>query len=85
MQTFNILKPYFKRYKKDVALALVAIIVSAFSSLYQPRLLENIQRAIMADQKQAVIQDGIILIALGIIAIVAGILMFIMLHELPKV
>lgn len=42
MQTFKILMPYFKRYKKDVFAAFVAIIVSAFATLYQPRLLENI-------------------------------------------
>ena len=39
MQTFKILMPYFKRYKKDVFAAFVAIIVSAFATLYQPRLL----------------------------------------------
>lgn len=73
MQTFKILTPYFKRYKKDVFAAMIAIIVSAFATLYQPRLLENIQRAIMADQRQFVIRDGIVLIILGIIAIIAGI------------
>ncbi|KRM40312.1 ABC transporter ATP-binding and permease [Lactobacillus hamsteri DSM 5661 = JCM 6256] len=65
--------PHFKRYKKDVILALVAIFVSAFSSLYQPKLLENIQKAIMADNRDSVIRDGIWLIVLGLIAIVAGI------------
>ncbi len=73
MQTFKILTPYFKRYKKDVFAAMIAIIVSAFATLIQPRLLENIQRAIMADQRQFVIRDGIVLIILGIIAIIAGI------------
>lgn len=65
--------PHFKRYKKDVILALVAIFVSAFSSLYQPKLLENIQKAIMADNRASVMRDGIWLIVLGLIAIVAGI------------
>lgn len=73
MSAFKILIPHFKRYRKDVIAALIAIIVSAFATLYQPRLLENIQRAIMADQKESVIHDGIMLIILGIIAIVAGI------------
>lgn len=65
--------PHFKRYKKDVILALIAIFISAFSSLYQPKLLENIQKAIMADNRASVIRDGIWLIVLGLIAIVAGI------------
>lgn len=73
MSAFKILIPHFKRYRKDVIAALIAIVVSAFATLYQPRLLENIQRAIMADQKESVIHDGIMLIILGIIAIVAGI------------
>lgn len=73
MQSFKILVPHMKHYKKDILGALIAIIVSAFASLYQPKILENIQKALMANQKQAVLQDGIWLIALGIIAIVAGI------------
>lgn len=73
MNAFKILKSHFKTYRKDIALALIAIVVSAFATLYQPKLLENIQKAIMADQRQSVIHDGIWLIVLGIIAIVAGI------------
>ncbi len=51
MRNFKILVPHLKHYKKDVICALLAIIDSAFASLYQPKLLENIQKAIMADQK----------------------------------
>lgn len=73
MQAFKILIPHFKHYKKDIFAALVAIIVSAFATLYQPRLLENIQRAIMLDQKDIVVRDGIILVVLGIVAIISGV------------
>lgn len=73
MSSFKILSPHFKNYRKEIILALIAIVVSSFASLYQPKLLENIQKAIMADQKQSVVSDGILLILLGIIAIVAGI------------
>lgn len=73
MTNFKILLPHFRHYQKDVLLALIAIIISAFASLYQPRLLENIQKAVMADQRSLVLHDGILLIILGIIAIVAGI------------
>lgn len=73
MKSFKILTPHFKTYRKEIIKAFVAIIVSAFASLYQPKLLENIQKAIMADQKQDVVNDGILLIILGIVAIVAGI------------
>lgn len=73
MNTLKILKPHFKNYRKEIIAALIAIFVSAFATLYQPRLLENIQKAIMADQQQSVVRDGIWLIVLGLIAIVAGI------------
>ena len=73
MNSFKILIPHFKNYKKDLVFALISILVSALSGLYQPKLLENIQKALMAEQRQSVIQDEILLIALGIIAIIAGI------------
>lgn len=73
LSSFKILVPHFKHYKKDIALAIVAILVSAFSSLYQPKLLENIQKALMAGQRQRVLQDGVWLVILGLIAIIAGI------------
>lgn len=45
----QILKPYFKNYRKEIILAIITILISAFATLWQPRLLENIQKAILAD------------------------------------
>ncbi|MDE7055726.1 MAG: ABC transporter ATP-binding protein, partial [Lactobacillus sp.] len=73
MNSFKILIPHFKNYKKDLVFALTSILVSALSGLYQPKLLENIQKALIVEQRQRVFQDGILLIVLGIIAIIAGI------------
>lgn len=73
MKNFKIITPYLKHYKKDVIWAIIVILVSAFSGLYQPKLLENIQKALMADQKDAVLSDGIWLVVLGVIAIISGI------------
>lgn len=73
MKSFQILLPHLKHYRRDVGLALCAIIISAFASLYQPRLLQNIQVAIMRNRTESVLQDAIWLIILGLIAIVAGI------------
>lgn len=73
MSSFKILIPHFKNYKKDVIAALIDIIISAFASLYQPKLLENIQKAIMADNRSLVLQDGIVLIVLGLVSIASGI------------
>ncbi|MEE8856863.1 MAG: ABC transporter ATP-binding protein [Lactobacillus sp.] len=70
----KLLLPYFKRYKKDVFAALVMIVFSAFATLYQPRLLQQVQNELMADQQQAVIRDTALLIGLGLLSILTGVL-----------
>ncbi|WP_289700681.1 ABC transporter ATP-binding protein [Lactobacillus taiwanensis] len=69
----EILKPHFKNYRKEIILAIVTILISAFATLWQPRLLENIQKAILADNQSTVLRDGIGLVILGLLAIIAGI------------
>lgn len=69
----EILKPHLKNYRKEIIGAIISILVSAFATLWQPRLLENIQKALMRDSQQEVIRDGIYLVVLGLLAIVAGI------------
>lgn len=69
----QILKPYFKNYRKEIILAIITILISAFATLWQPRLLENIQKAILADNQSVVLRDGIGLVVLGLLAIIAGI------------
>ena len=70
----KLLLPYFKRYKRDVFAALVMIVFSAFATLYQPRLLQQVQNELMADQQQAVIRDTALLIGLGLLSILTGVL-----------
>lgn len=53
--------------------AVISILVSAFATLCQPRLLENIQKALLVNQQATVFRDGVYLVILGIIAIVAGV------------
>lgn len=69
----QILKPHFKNYRKEIILAIITILISAFATLWQPRLLENIQKAILADNQSVVLRDGIGLVILGLLAIIAGI------------
>lgn len=73
MKNFKIIVPLLNRYRKDVIFALIAIIVSASASLYQPKLLENIQKALVVNNRSQVINDGIWLIILGLLAIISGI------------
>ncbi|WP_367719149.1 ABC transporter ATP-binding protein [Lactobacillus gasseri] len=69
----QILKPHFKNYRKEIIFAIITILISAFATLWQPRLLENIQKAILADNHDTVLRDGIGLVVLSLLAIIAGI------------
>ena len=71
----KLLLPYFKKYAKDTLLSTIMVIITGLSTLYQPRILENIQKALMADQGHNVMNEVILLIAMAVVAIVAGILM----------
>lgn len=74
-ESMKLLLPYFKKYAKDTLLSTIMVIITGLSTLYQPRILENIQKALMADQGHNVMNEVILLIAMAVVAIVAGILM----------
>lgn len=74
-ESMKLLLPYFKKYAKDTLLSTIMVIITGLSTLYQPRILENIQKAFMADQGHNVMNEVILLIAMAVVAIVAGILM----------
>lgn len=69
----RILKKHLNHYRSDIIGAVIAVLVSSFATLWQPRLLQDIQKALLANQQQIVLYDGIWLVILGLIAIVAGI------------
>ncbi|WP_373842080.1 ABC transporter ATP-binding protein [Limosilactobacillus sp.] len=69
----KVLMPHLKHYKGAIVGATIAIILSALASLWQPLLLRNIQRALLANQQQMVLHDSIWLVILGLVAIAAGI------------
>lgn len=69
----RILKAHLKNYRKEIIFALITIVISAFASLWQPRVLEDIQKALLADNQARVFKDGVWLIVLGLVAIIAGI------------
>lgn len=74
-ESMKLLLPYFKKYAKDTLLSTIMVIITGLSTLYQPRILENIQKALMADQGHNVMNEVILLIAMAVVTIVAGILM----------
>lgn len=69
----KILKKHLNNYRTDIIGAVIAVLISSFATLWQPRVLQDIQKALLANHQSAVLHDGIWLVALGLIAIVAGI------------
>jgi ABC-type multidrug transport system, ATPase and permease components len=70
----KVLIPYIKRYRKDVYISLISVIVLVFASLWQPRLLQVIMNAILKNDRDTIIEQGIVLIILAIIGIIAGVI-----------
>lgn len=67
------LMPYIRRYQKDAWLASIAVVALVFATLWQPRLLQTVMDAILRNDKTTVWQEGIMLIALALLGIAAGI------------
>ncbi|KRM95288.1 multidrug ABC transporter permease ATP-binding protein [Liquorilactobacillus aquaticus DSM 21051] len=70
----EILKPYLKNNISSIIGAVITVVVLAVSSLWQPRLLQNIMKAIISDDTTAVKNYGVQLIVLAVIGIIAGII-----------
>src|SRR5699024_12060159 len=63
----------FKDYRKEIILAIITNLISGVATVWQIRLLGNIEKAILADNQSVVLRDGIGLVVLGLLAIIAGI------------
>lgn len=74
MSLFQILFRHLRQYPKEISGALIAMLLSALAVLYQPRLLESIQKDLLKGDTSKVVSDSIWIIGLGLIAIVAGVL-----------
>ncbi|QSB51598.1 ABC transporter ATP-binding protein [Leuconostoc falkenbergense] len=70
----QILKEHAKPYWRDITFSILAVIVMAGASLWQPRLLQNIMKAIIADNQNQVMQYGTQLLVLAVIGLVAGVI-----------
>lgn len=69
----KVLMPYFKRYHVDVTVAMLSVIVVVFATLWQPRLLQVVMTAIIKDDQQTVLREGLMLLGLAVLGIVGGI------------
>ncbi len=70
----EILKPHLKNYLGAIFGAVISIIVAAGASLLQPRILQFILDNLLKNDRQAMFKDGMLLIALAVIGVIAGIL-----------
>lgn len=70
----KVLIPYIKRYRKDAYIAVISVIALVFATLWQPRLLQVIMNAILKGDKATIVQQGIVLIGLAIVGIIAGVI-----------
>ncbi|GAK30049.1 multidrug ABC transporter ATP-binding protein [Weissella oryzae SG25] len=69
----KLLKPYWKGYKLDVTLAVIAVIIMAISALWQPTLLAKIVQAISDDKMSTVNTIGMQLLLLAGLGLLAGV------------
>ena len=69
----RLLTPYFKRYKLDLVLAVITVIVMAMAMLFQPTLLSKIVQAISDDNMTKVRHIGLQLLVIAGIGLIAGI------------
>lgn len=70
----EILKPHLKNYLGAILGAVISIIVAAGASLLQPRILQFILDNLLKNDRQAMFKEGMFLIALAVIGVIAGIL-----------
>lgn len=69
----RLLKPYFKRYKLDLVLAVITVIIMVMAMLFQPTLLSKIVQAISDDNMTKVRHIGLQLLVIAGIGLIAGI------------
>ncbi|MGL5747205.1 MAG: ABC transporter ATP-binding protein [Weissella cibaria] len=69
----RLLKPYFKRYKLDLVLAVITVVIMAMAMLFQPTLLSKIVQAISDDNMTKVRHIGLQLLVIAGIGLIAGI------------
>ncbi len=80
-----ILKEHAKLYWRDILFSIIAVVIMAGSSLWQPRLLQSVMQAIIADDQDKVVTYGIQLIILATIGLIAGVINTILLLKSHKV
>lgn len=69
----NIVMDHVKKYKKETAIALLAVVVMVMSALWQPKLLQQVLEAIIKEDNDQMNSLGIYLIVIAGLGLVAGV------------
>lgn len=69
----SILKQHLKPYWGVFSLSILATVISVASSLWQPKLLQDVLEGIMKDDQDKVRQIGIYLIVIAVVGLIAGV------------
>lgn len=64
---------HVKKYKLEVSIALITVIIMVMSALWQPKLLQQVLEAIIKDDKGQIKELGLYLIGIAGLGLVAGV------------
>ncbi|MBC1501179.1 ABC transporter ATP-binding protein [Listeria weihenstephanensis] len=70
----KVLFQHLKKYKLQTTLSTLFVVVMVISQLWQPKLLQQVLEAIINDKMDEITRIGILLIAIAIVGLIAGIL-----------
>lgn len=70
----DLLKPYLVKYKRDIFITVLSVIVMSAAALYQPRLLQDVMKAITEDKMNQVNSIGVKLITVAALGLIAGVI-----------
>nr|WP_034860125.1 ABC transporter ATP-binding protein [Enterococcus caccae] len=69
----SIIMEHVKKYKLEVSIALITVVVMVMSALWQPKLLQKVLEAIIKDDKSQMKELGLYLIGIAGLGLVAGV------------
>ncbi|OEG18184.1 multidrug ABC transporter ATP-binding protein [Enterococcus termitis] len=69
----SIIMEHVKKYKLEVSIALITVIIMVMSALWQPKLLQKVLEAIIKDDKGQIKELGLYLIGIAGLGLVAGV------------
>ncbi|WP_086315727.1 ABC transporter ATP-binding protein [Candidatus Enterococcus palustris] len=69
----SIIMEHVKKYKLEVTIALISVVVMVMSALWQPKLLQKVLEAIIKDDKSQMKELGLYLIGIAGLGLIAGV------------